>query len=203
MRLDRTAIFLACLCVSFAGGCAVAHDGDELKSIFDQGVAAYDSGKYDDAFGIFKSIDEEDVAAMRNEGVMLRKGIGVQKDPKAAEDLLQRAAEAGLPTAQYDLAEMMLNGEAGDPDPRGALPWLTQAAAAHHPIAEFRLGQMYEEGAIVEKDMHTARTLYAEAAAAGVPGAKERLAALGGPIPGAQPPEAPPRKPRAGRHTLP
>ena len=62
-------------------------------------------------------------------------------DPKAAYDLLERAAEAGLPTAQYDLAEMMLNGEVGEPDPKGAIPWLTQAAAAHHPIAEYRLGQ--------------------------------------------------------------
>ena len=194
MRLNRPAIFLVCLCVSFAGGCAVAHDGEELTSIFDAGITAYDSGKYEEAFGIFKSIDEEDVAAMRNEGLMLRKGIGVQKDPKAAEELLQRAAEAGLPTAQYDLADMMINGEAGDPDPKGALPWLTQAAAAHHPIAEFRLGQMYEEGRLVEKDVHAARTLYGDAAAAGVPGAKERLAALGGPVPGAQPPEAPPAK---------
>ena len=89
----------------------------------------------------------------------------------------------------------MLNGEAGEPDPKGALPWLTQAAAAHHPVAEYRLGEMYEEGTLVEKDVHTARTLYSDAAAAGVPGAKERLAALGGPIPGAQPPEAPPAKP--------
>ena len=194
MRLNRPAILLSCLCVSFAGGCAVAHDGTELKSIFDSGVTAYDSGKYEEAFGIFKSIDEEDVAAMRNEGLMLRKGIGVAKDTKAAEDLLQRAAEAGLPTAQYDLAEMMMNGEAGDPDPKGALPWLTQAASAHHPIAEYRLGQIYEEGTLVEKDVRAARTLYGDAAAAGVPGAKERLAALGGPVPGAQPPEPPPAR---------
>jgi len=195
MRFKLHAIFLICLCVSFAGGCALAHDGEELKSIFDQGVNAYDQGKYEEAFAIFKSIDSEDVAAMRNEGVMLRKGIGTPKDPKAAQDLLERAAEAGLPTAQYDLAEMMLNGEAGEPDPKGALPWLTLAAAAHHPVAEYRLGEMYEEGTLVEKDVHAARTFYADAAAAGVPGAKERLAALGGPIPGAQPPEAPPAKP--------
>ena len=195
MRFKLHTIFLICLCVSFAGGCALAHDGEELKSIFDQGLSAYDQGKYEEAFAIFTSIDNEDVAAMRNEGVMLRKGIGTPKDPKAAQDLLERAAEAGLPTAQYDLAEMMLNGEAGEPDPKGALPWLTQAAAAHHPVAEYRLGEMYEEGTLVEKDVHTARTLYSDAASAGVPGAKERLAALGGPIPGAQPPEAPPAKP--------
>ena len=195
MHLHPAARFLACLCVSFAGGCAVTHDTDELKSIFDGGVTAYDAGKYDEALRIFHSIDDEDVAALRNEGLMLRKGLGADKDPKAAAGLLQRAAEIGLPTAQYDLAEMLLNGEVGAPDPKGALPWLTQAAAAHHPIAEFRLGQMYEEGTVVEKDIGTARTLYSAAAAAGVPGAKERLAALGNPVLGAEPPQAPPTKP--------
>jgi len=195
MRRGLTAFFPICLCVSFAGGCATAYGTDQLKTIFDQGVSAYDAGHYEEAFRIFKSIDGEDVAAMRNEGLMLRKGLGTAKDPQAAEDILERAAEAGLPTAQYDLAEMLLNGEAGEADPKAALPWLTRAAASHHPIAEFRLGQMFEEGKLVDKDMKAARTLYGEAAAAGVPGAKERLAALGGPVPGAQPPLVPSAKP--------
>ena len=183
MRSTLPAMFVACLCVAFAGGCAVVHDGTELKSIFDQGVAAYDAGHYEEAFQLFQSIDGEDVAAMRNEGLMLRKGQGTAKDPKAAEDMLGRAAEAGLPTAQYDLAEMLLNGEAGPPDPKAALPLLTQAAAAHHPIAEYRLGVFYEEGTVVEKNLGFARTLYTDAAARGVPDAKERLAKLGGPVP--------------------
>jgi TPR repeat protein len=195
MRRRLSAFFPICLCVSFAGGCATAHDTDELKSIFDQGVSAYDAGRYEEAFRTFKSIDGEDVAAMRNEGLMLRKGIGTEKDPQAAEDILERAAEAGLPTAQYDLAEMLLNGEAGDADPEAALPWLKRAAASHHPIAEFRLGQMLEEGKLVDRDIKAARALYGEAAAAGVPGAKERLAALGNPVPGAQPPLVPAGKP--------
>ena len=169
-----------CLCVAFAAGCETVHDGDELKAIFDKGVAAYDAGHYEEAFQLFQSIDDEDVAAMRNEGLMLRKGLGTEKDPKAAEEMLGHAAELGLPTAQYDLAEMLLNGEAGPPDPRAALPLLTAAAAAHHPIAEYRLGVFYEEGTLVEKNLYTARTLYADAAARGVPEAKARLAALGG-----------------------
>jgi TPR repeat protein len=181
MRSKLSVIIPVCLCVAFAAGCATVHDTDELKTIFDRGLAAYDAGRYEEAFALFKSIDDEDVAAMRNEGLMLRKGQGVAKDPQAAEDALQRAAEAGLPTAQYDLAEMLLNGEAGAPDPKAALPWLTQAAAAHHPIAEYRMGVFYEEGTLVEKNLAFARTLYADAAARGVPEAKERLARLGGP----------------------
>lgn len=187
MRSKLAAVSVICLCVSFAGGCVTVHTTEELKAIFDQGLAEYDAGHYEAAFKIFQSIDDEDVAAMRNEGIMLRKGQGVKKNPQAAEEMLGRAAEAGLPTAQYDLAEMLLNGEAGPPDPKAALPWLQMAAAAHHPIAEYRLGVFYEEGTLVPKNLDTARALYAEAAASGVPDAKERLAKLGGPVPGAQP----------------
>ncbi len=187
MRSHSPARLAACLCVAFAAGCTSIHDSDQLKAIFDRAVAAYDAGRYDEAFQTFQSIDEEDVAAMRNEGLMLRKGLGTAKDPKAAEDLLGRAAEAGLATAQYDLAEMLLNGEAGPPDPKAALPLLTQAALAHHPIAEYRLGLLYEEGAVVDKNAAFARTLYTDAAARGVPEASERLAKLGGPVSGTQP----------------
>jgi TPR repeat protein len=180
----RTVRLLAgvALCAAL-GGCAMTHSGDEIKAIFDHGLAEYDAGHYEEAFKLFQSIDEEDVAAMRNEGVMLRKGQGTAKDPQAAEDMLEHAAEAGLATAQYDLAEMLLNGEAGEPDPKAALPWLTSAAAAHHPIAEYRLGVMYEEGTVVEKNLGFARTLYTQAAEGGVAEAKARLAKLP-PIPG-------------------
>jgi TPR repeat protein len=180
----------ALLCAGLAG-CSTVHDTQELKTIFEQGLAEYDAGHFEAAFKIFQSIDEEDVAAMRNEGLMLRKGLGTPKDPKAAEEMLAQAGDAGLATAQYDLAEMLLNGEAGDPDPKAALPLLISAAAAHHPIAEYRLGVMYEEGTVVEKNLGFARTFYTQAAAAGVPDAKERLAKLppvpAGGVPGAQP----------------
>ena len=183
MHMRLFTILLAGLCVAFAGGCATASDTEELKTIFDEGLAAYDAGRYDEAFKIFHSIDGEDVAAMRNEGLMLRKGQGTAKDPKAALDMLERAADAGLPTAQFDLAEMLLDGEAGRPNPKAALPWLTQAAQAHHPAAEYRLGLLYEQGTVVEKNLSFARALYTMAAGAGVLDAKERLVALGGSVP--------------------
>jgi TPR repeat protein len=176
-----------CLTALLLGGCITVHTTGEMKDIFDRGVAEYDAGHYKEAFALFQSIDEEDVAAMRNEGLMLRTGKGVDKDPEAAEEILQRAAEAGLPTAQYDLAEMLLNGEAGEPDPKGALPWLIAAAAAHHPIAEYRLAILYEEGTVTEKNLAQARVLYTDAAARGVPGAAERLAKLGPAAPAPNP----------------
>ena len=160
-------------------GCASAETGESLKATFDAGVAAYDAGDYSTAFKTWSSIDDEDLAAMRNVALMLRKGQGVEKDPRAAEDMYQRAADAGLPTAQADLADMLLKGEAGPPDPQRALPLLQAAAAADHPIAEFELAQMYEKGELVPKNLSVARNLYAAAAAHGMEEAKTRLDALG------------------------
>lgn len=166
---------------ALGSGCVSAQTTESLKTSFDSGVAAYDAGDYPKAFQIWSAIDGDDVAAMRNVAMMLRKGEGTQKDPRAAEAMYEKAAEAGLPTAQADLADMLLKGEAGSPDPERALPLLQAAAAANHPIAQYELAQMYETGGLVPKDMNTARNLYAAAAGHGMPEAKARLQALGPP----------------------
>jgi TPR repeat protein len=169
-----------CLAAALLGGCAgdPQLSGGDIKTTFDEGLKAYDSGNYEAAYQKWSSIDEVDLAAMRNVGTMLRTGKGAQKDPKAAEAMLKRAAEAGLFTAQADLGDMLFKGEAGPPDPKAAAPWLAMAAEAGHPMAQYELGQLYEQGAGVRKDIEAARTLYKAAAAGGVADAAKRLAAL-------------------------
>ena len=165
---------------------ALARDSAEIAKIFDSGVAAYDAGNYEQAFKIWWDLRYEDLAAMRNLAVMLRKGQGVAKDPKEAEELFQRAAEAGLPTAQADLADMFLKGEAGPPDLASALPLLEAAAAANHPVAQFQLGELYETGAppLVPQNVEMARRLYASAAGHGMKEAADRLRVVGEPSSG-------------------
>jgi hypothetical protein len=130
---------------------------------------------------------------MRNLAMMLRKGQGVAKDPKKAEEIFQRAADAGLPTAQADLADMLLKGEAGPPDLASALPLLEAAAAANHPVAQFQLGELYETGAppLVPKNLDVARQLYAAAASHGMQEAADRLRVVG-PPPANTAPQNPP-----------
>jgi TPR repeat protein len=178
MRACLSRLATICFAGAFLAGCADADDPVQTKATFDTGVAAYDAGHFEEAFAIFSSIDDVDLAAMRNVALMLRKGQGVEKNPAAAEAMYQRAAEAGLPTAAADLGEMLLKGEAGPPDPKAAQPWLALAADAHHPIAEFELGELYEDGTAVPKDLAKARALYAEAARLGVADAAKRLAAM-------------------------
>ena len=164
-----------CACVSFAS--AENFEGPS-KPVFEKGLAAYDAGNFEEAYKIFSSIEDEDVAAMRNVAFMRRHGQGTKRDPKGAEEMYERAARAGLPTAQADLGEMLLNGEAGKPQPAEAAVWLALASSAHHPIAEYELGQLFETGTGIQRDLAQARKLYVDAVERGVPGAKERLAAL-------------------------
>jgi uncharacterized protein len=159
-------------------GCAT-QSAETLKSTFDEGVAAYDARDYAKAYKNWSAIDDDDIAAMRNVAMMRRQGLGTPKDPKGAEDMYQRAAEAGLPTAQADLADMLIKGEAGPPDPKRALPLLVAAAAANHPFAEYELAQFYEAGEFVPKNLTVARNLYQEAASHGMKEAQARLAQLG------------------------
>lgn len=161
-----------------ASGCA-AETGESIKNAFDSGVAAYDARDYATAYKIWSSIDDDDLAAMRNVAMMMRQGLGTAKDPKGAEAMYERAAEAGLPTAQADLADMLIKGEAGPPDLQRALPLLEAAAAANHPIAQYELAQFYETGEVVPKNMTMARNLYTAAASHGMKEAEARLAQLG------------------------
>jgi len=196
-KLLFSRLFALAICACFAGATAAeARTAAEIAAVFDAGVAAYDAGDYEKAFKTWWELRYEDLAAMRNLGMMLRKGQGTEKDPAKAEEIYQRAAEAGLPTAQADLADMYLKGELGPPDLARALPLLEAAAAANHPVAQYQLGELYETGAppLVPQNLETARQLYASAAGHGMKEAAARAAFLGPPATQAVQP-APPTPP--------
>ncbi len=178
MRTGLATFVGLCLCGVLLTGCASVPSHNEIQATFKAGLKDYDAGDYKAAYKEWTKIDEFDLAALRNVAIMLRKGQGVKKNPKLAQQKMQLAAESGLVTAMADLGDMLLKGEAGPPNPAAAAFWLTRATEGGHPIAAFQLGQLYEEGKGVPKNIETARRLYKMAAAAGVPGAAERLHAL-------------------------
>ena len=181
MRQMQRILPVLTACISLAlGGEAFARTGKEIAAVFDAGVVAYDAGNYEQAFKIWWDLQYEDIAAMRNVAMMLRKDQSTARPPRRAVTIYERAAEAGLPTAQAYLANMLLKGEAGEPDSKAALP-LLQAAAANHPLAQFQLAQMFETGAggLVPQNLDVARQLYASAASRGIKEAAERLRIIG------------------------
>lgn len=170
---------IAAFALIVAASRATAADSeDPTRDVFDHAVRLYDAGNYEEAYRIFRSIDDENLAAMHNVAFMRRNGQGTARDAHGAEEMYQRAAMGGDPRSQAELGEMLMKGEAGAPDPKSAAGWLALAAAAHHPVAEFELGELYEEGRGVPKDIEIARQLYGDASSRGVPGAKERLDGL-------------------------
>lgn len=132
---------------------------------FDQATAAYDAGDFETAFRIWRTLaDENDLAAMRNAGHMLRKGLGVERDFERALDYYTEAARKGLVLAMANVAEMHFNGEGTLKDPEEAARWYALAANGGLSIAMVKLAELYEQGLGVPKDPERARALYERAA---------------------------------------
>ena len=180
MRPSLASLPALCLIAALLSGCAddPTLSGSTMQATFDEGLKDYDSGDFAAAYEKWSTIKEGNPAAARNVAIMLRTGKGIEKDPKAAEENMELAAQMGLFTAQADLGDMLLKGEAGPPDPKVAAPWLAMAAQAGHPLAQYELGQLYEQGDAIPKNIEAARALYKAAAAGGVEDAAKRLAAL-------------------------
>lgn len=157
---------------------------------FLEGVAAYDLGAYKAAFDIWLPLAQQhDLAAMRNVGLMLRKGLGTKRDPERALYFYEEAARSGYVAAQLNTAFMYLMGDEGIPkNPEAAAYWFHLAAIAGIPVAQYNLGVLYERGDGIENDHAKALAWYALAAHQGHELALKRLELLVPSLPGPKPP---------------
>lgn len=157
---------------------------------FQQGVAAYDKGDFAEAFKIWLPLAQKgDLAAMRNVGLLLRKGEGTPRDPKRALWFYEEAGTKGFGLAQVNAAFMHLEGDGVPKNLEAAAFWFHAASLAGSPIAQYNLAVMYERGTGVEKDMPRALGWYALAARSGSKLAIDRLAILVPALDGPPPPE--------------
>lgn len=146
---------------------------------FDEGVAAYDAGDYTKAFAIWLPLaQQDDLAAMRNVALLLRQGLGVERDPARALYFYERSGRAGLVASQVNSAFMYLDGDGIPQDYRKASFWFHAAAMAGVPVARYNLGVMYERGLGVDEDPARALAWYTLAARSGHARALDRLAVL-------------------------
>ncbi len=146
---------------------------------FDEGLQAYQAGNYKTAFEEWKPLAEQNnLAAMRNIGLMYKKGLGVEPDPKKAFSWYSRAAELGFDRAQANVAAMYMKGDGVPQDYVKAAEWFTRAAQQGHVISQYNLGLMYELGRGVEHSQSKALAWYNLAAEANHPGALKRMSAL-------------------------
>lgn len=101
-------------------------------------------------------------------------GSGTAKDPAEGLRWLTRAAEHGLPSAQFGLG--LSFEQAGQS--AAAVPWYRRAAEQGSASAENALGFAYEKGRGVEADPATAATWYRRAAEHGSANAQSNLGSL-------------------------
>jgi uncharacterized protein len=170
---------VACLAIVLTA-CAGSNVVADKARRFDQATAAYDAQDYAAAYAIWSQLaDENDLAAMRNAAHLLRRGLGVEKNPGRALDLYTEAARKGLVLAMANVAEMHINGEGTLKDPEEAARWYALAANGGLSIAMVRLAEMLEQGNGVPKDPARARELYDRAIKNGYVPAQEKASYVG------------------------
>jgi len=146
---------------------------------FEEALKAYEAGDYKTAFDEWLPLAEQNnLAAMRNIGLMYRNGRGVEKDAAKAFSWYARAAELGFDRAQANVASMYMKGEGVQQDYVKAAEWFTRAAQQGHVISQYNLGLMYELGRGVERSQSKALAWYNLAAEANHPGALKRMSSL-------------------------
>jgi len=77
---------------------------------------------------------------------MLKEGLGGEKDPARARQILKALAELPYRQAKVDYALMLQRGEGGPADPAAAIPLLVDARNAGDARAAVALGRAYARG---------------------------------------------------------
>ena len=108
------------------------------------------------------------VPAAKMLGDFYHDGVGVPPDVKKAASYYERAAKLDYAPAQFALAEMLSQGEAGVRQDRSkALAWYAAAAKHNHGGALFALARAYDLGDGVKADPQMAIGFYKSAALQG------------------------------------
>jgi TPR repeat protein len=105
-------------------------------------------------------------------------GLGCAKNPATAAAWYTKAALAGNPLGENNLADMYLRGEGVPHDDSAAFSWFQKAAAQGHTGARIKLGYMYAQGRGTAKDPVAAYSWITAAALAGDPRGGDLLYSL-------------------------
>lgn len=114
---------------------------------FTQAVAAYNTGRYDQAFRLLQPLAQQgDVRAQYNLGILYRDGQGVAQDYRQAVAWFQKAANQELAQAQVNLGVRYEKGQGVVQNYQQALAWYQKAADQDDASAQNNLGKMYDKG---------------------------------------------------------
>jgi len=96
----------------------------------------------------------------------------------AASEIWRRLAGSGVPSAQYNLAQLHMAGHCVGRDPAKACEWFARAADQGHAKAQYQLARSYESGNGIGIDLEKAEYWYRQAIEIGLSEANVALAEL-------------------------
>ena len=104
-KILNTSILMVLALLMSAGQLAAKPDNTGYQ--YNLGWEAYESGRYLEAFRIWKKLAQRNhVLAQINLGAMYDAGQGVPQNPTKASEYFKQAARSGNPYAQYNLGNM-------------------------------------------------------------------------------------------------
>jgi hypothetical protein len=98
---------------------------------------------------------------------MYDQGLACERNLKTAANWYRKAAEAGNPIGENNLADLLLRGEGVRQNSTEAFRWFQKAAAQGHTGARIKLAYMYAEGMGTSKDPESAYAWLTSASLAG------------------------------------
>ena len=150
------------------------------KTLYKDGLTAYEAARFDRAYVLWKPLAENGYApAQFSLGKLFDEGGGsIRANPFMAALWYRQAAAQDVPAAQNNLAIMYAKGR-GVPFNEGrAVELWEQAAENGHAAAKFNLALSYFNGDGVPADQNVAVTWFHHAAADGVADAQFALGQL-------------------------
>ncbi len=145
-------------------------------SELEDGFQAFTAGNYEQALRFWLPIAEKDNAdAQYNLGILYQKGLGVEKNPKAAFIWYKRASANGHTDAMYNLGIMYNKGRVIYRSPKDATKWWKKSAELGNAEAQFNIGVEYFYGRNLGKDIDKALMWWKKSAGQGNKSARAAL----------------------------
>jgi len=120
---------------------------------FEDGMAAWTNGSYEEAIDIWKKLGEKGHAdALNNIGVAYRNGLGVEKNYSKALEWFRKSAANGSLDAQSSIGQLFDEGWGVDQNFSKALIWYKTAAEHGYAMGQYGVGRMYALGRGVPKN---------------------------------------------------
>lgn len=133
----------------------VQKEQQEMTTIFDAGVTAFEKKAYPEAYEYFESAvnEQKNPDAMVNLAIMHMKGLGCARDLELAVKWFESAAKLGHSHAMMSLAHYYEKGMGGSTDASKALEYYVSAADQGIVSAQLKSGMLYREKGEIAKAM--------------------------------------------------